>query len=151
MARSRALLASGALFRDDRGRVLLVEPSYKDVWEIPGGVVDVGETPYQTCLREIREELGLAIRPGRLLAVDHCRRPYVRTEGIRFVFSGGVLESESERSIRLATDELLSYRFVPVDEAAELVVPALHRRLVAALAASESGSMTYLEDGQRVG
>ena len=151
MARARTLLASGALLRDAAGRVLLVEPSYKDVWEIPGGVVDVGETPYETCVREIYEELGLAIRPGRLLAVDHCRRPYVQTEGIRFVFDGGRLDDRAERSIRLPADELLSYRLVTLDEAADLVVPPLHRRLAAALAACETASTAYLEDGVAVG
>ena len=151
MARARTLLASGALLRDARGRVLLVEPSYKDVWEIPGGVVDVGETPYETCVRESSEEVGLAIRPGRLLAIDHCRRPYVQSEGIRFVFDGGVLDPEAERSIRLQVDELLSYRFVTLDGAADLLAPPLHRRLVAAVAARETESTAYLEDGNPVG
>ena len=151
MARARTLLASGALVRNDRGRILLVEPSYKDVWEIPGGVVDVGETPYETCVREIREELGLTLRPGRLLVVDHCRRPYVRTEGIRFVFDGGVVADEDEQSLRLPVDELLSYRFVTLDEAAGLVIPPLHRRLVAAVAVSDTGATRYLEDGVAVG
>ena len=151
MARARTLLASGALVRDDRGRILLVEPSYKDVWEIPGGVVDVGETPYEACLREIEEELGLTLRPGRLLVADHCRRPYVRTEGIRFVFDGGLMTTEDERGLRLPADELLSHRFVTLDEAAGLVIQPLHRRLMAAIAASEAEATAYLEDGVAVG
>jgi len=150
MARARALLASGALFRDDRDRVLLVEPSYKDLWEIPGGVVDVGETPYETCVREISEELGLELRPGRLLVVDYCRRPYVPTEGIRFLFDGGWLDARTERSIRLPADELLAHRFATLDEAADLVAPDLHRRLVVAVTGSKAESTAYLEDGVAV-
>jgi len=33
-------MGSGALFFDSAGRILIVKPSYKDVWEIPGGVVE---------------------------------------------------------------------------------------------------------------
>lgn len=45
------LSAAGALIRDQQGRILLVEPTYKDHWEIPGGVIEVGETPSQGCAR----------------------------------------------------------------------------------------------------
>ncbi|MFZ5670471.1 MAG: NUDIX hydrolase [Pseudomonadota bacterium] len=38
-------------------------------WGLPGGKVDWGETTRETCAREIAEELGLAITPGRLLCV----------------------------------------------------------------------------------
>ena len=147
MARARALLAAGVLFHDDAGRVLLVEPSYKDVWEIPGGVVDEGETPYAACEREIGEELGLSRRPGRLLVVDHCRRPHVQWEGIRFVFEGGVLSAEDTTAIELPTDELRSWRFVTIAEAAELVAPPLFRRLEAAAGIDPSSPALYLEDG----
>jgi hypothetical protein len=75
----------------------------------------------------------------------------VRTEGIRFVFSGAALDSRSQRSIRLPADELSSYSFVGIDEAADLIAPALHRRLVVARAMSKGGSMAYLEDGVSVG
>ena len=34
----RKRMAAGVLFRDHDGRVLLVEPVYKDYWEIPGAV-----------------------------------------------------------------------------------------------------------------
>ncbi|HEX8868409.1 MAG TPA: NUDIX hydrolase, partial [Lentzea sp.] len=67
---SRAMSGAGALFFDDRGRVLLVEPTCKPHWEIPGGVVERGETPSEACKREILEELGLHREPGRLLVVD---------------------------------------------------------------------------------
>jgi ADP-ribose pyrophosphatase YjhB (NUDIX family) len=43
MARPR--VAAGLLIRDDTGRVLLVKPTHKDGWDIPGGYVEPGETP----------------------------------------------------------------------------------------------------------
>lgn len=145
MARSRVLLASGALFHDEEGRVLLVEPTYKDTWEIPGGVVDTGESPFDACRREIREELGLTRQPGQLLVIDHCRRPYVQWEGIRFVFSGGLLLENEVAAIRLPTDELRSFRFVLVGDLDEHVAPQLARRLALAAVVEET---TYLENGE---
>ncbi len=148
MARARVLVAAGALFRDEQDRVLLVEPAYKDTWEIPGGVVDEGESPRQSCRREIGEELGLDRDPGRLLVVDYCRRPYVPWEGFRFIFAGGLLSPDEAASMRLPADELLSHRFVPIAEIDRLVAVPLQRRLaVAVLIAGEPAATAYLEDG----
>ena len=46
------------LERDD-GRVLLVKPSYRTVWTLPGGVSERGESPIDCMHRELREETGL--------------------------------------------------------------------------------------------
>ncbi|SCG33813.1 NUDIX domain-containing protein [Micromonospora humi] len=52
-----------AVLRDDE-RVLLVHRNagrrwYPDVWDLPGGHVDAGETPTESLVRELREELGI--------------------------------------------------------------------------------------------
>jgi 8-oxo-dGTP pyrophosphatase MutT (NUDIX family) len=125
----------------------LVEPGYKETWEIPGGVVDVGESPRRSCAREIHEELGLVRAPGRLLVLDFCRRPYVQWEGLRFVFDGGLLEPVDIAEIRLPKDELRSYRFVDRGELAKLAAPQLARRVSVALDTGP-GETVYLEDGE---
>ncbi len=56
---ARKRMSAGALFLDAAGRVLLVEPVYKRNWEIPGGVVELNESPRAACVREAGEELGL--------------------------------------------------------------------------------------------
>lgn len=66
----RKRVAAGVLFFDADGRVMLVDPVYKDPWEIPGGAVEWDESPRDGAVREVKEELGLAWRPGRLLGVD---------------------------------------------------------------------------------
>ena len=68
---AQKVLASGCILRDQSGRILLVKPTYKPGWEIPGGMVEANESPVQACLREAREELGLEVRLGRLLCVDY--------------------------------------------------------------------------------
>ncbi len=137
--------AAGALFLDDEGRVLLVEPTYQPRWGIPGGAVERGETPREACARELREELGLELPVGRLLVVDWA--PYVRQERIRFVFDGGILTGEQADAVELAPDELSSWAFVAPDDLFVMVVPRLARRLAAALDARAAGDTRYLEHG----
>jgi ADP-ribose pyrophosphatase YjhB (NUDIX family) len=45
----RKRIGAGALITDEDGRVLMVEPTYKEHWEIPGGVVERGETAFDAC------------------------------------------------------------------------------------------------------
>ncbi|PIQ91619.1 MAG: hypothetical protein COV70_02730 [Parcubacteria group bacterium CG11_big_fil_rev_8_21_14_0_20_39_22] len=66
----RKYMGSGALFSDTDGKILVVKPTYKDHWEIPGGVVEQNESPLFTCLREVKEELNITISGVRLLLVD---------------------------------------------------------------------------------
>lgn len=58
------LAVSAAIFRD--GQVLLIQRARapaKDLWTLPGGRVEVGETLVEAITREIREETGLEIVP----------------------------------------------------------------------------------------
>jgi 8-oxo-dGTP pyrophosphatase MutT (NUDIX family) len=50
--------ASGVLYFDGSGRVMLVNPTYKPLWDIPGGYLRPGESPTRALRREIAEELG---------------------------------------------------------------------------------------------
>ena len=52
------------LIRDTEGRVLLCQLTYKKDWDLPGGVVEVGESPRVAVGREVEEELGLTIPAG---------------------------------------------------------------------------------------
>ncbi len=57
----RKLVSADALITDIAGWILLVDPSYKDFWDIPGGVAEANEAPDETVRRELREELGLIL------------------------------------------------------------------------------------------
>ena len=55
---------------DDHARLLLVRHAgRRDGWAVPGGAVDIGESPAQAAVREIREETGVQIGQLRLLDV----------------------------------------------------------------------------------
>ncbi|MER5579288.1 NUDIX hydrolase [Streptomyces massasporeus] len=148
----RVLAGAATLFRDGEGRVLLVEPNYREGWVLPGGTVesDTGETPRQGARRETAEEIGLDREPGRLLAVDWVHgtgRPPL----VAYLYDGGVLSENEFKAIRLQEEELLSWRLVPREELAEYLPGTLGGRVLAALDVLADGSGTAeLENGRRV-
>ncbi|MEV6293508.1 NUDIX hydrolase [Streptomyces sp. NPDC051896] len=148
----RVLAGAAVLFRDAEGRVLLVEPNYREGWALPGGTIesDDGETPRQGARRETLEEIGLDREPGRLLAVDWVHgvgRPPL----VAYLYDGGVLTEAELKAIRLQEEELLSWRLVPREEIADHLPGALGRRVLTALDVLTDGSGTAeLENGHRV-
>ncbi|MFF0089806.1 NUDIX domain-containing protein [Streptomyces canus] len=149
----RILAGAAALFRDASGRVLLVEPNYREGWALPGGTIesDEGETPRQGARRETLEEIGLDRDLGRLLAVDWVYRP-TWPPLVAYLYDGGILTEDDLKSIRLQEEELLSWRLVPHEELAEYLPDGLGRRVLVALDVLADGSGTVeLENGRRVG
>ncbi|MFE7057101.1 NUDIX domain-containing protein [Streptomyces californicus] len=147
----RVLAGAASLFRDAEGRVLLVEPNYREGWALPGGTVesDAGESPRQGARRETAEEIGLDIAPGRLLVVDWVQgagRPPI----VAYLYDGGVLDADRLAAIRIQQEELLSWRLVAPADLDGYLLGSLHGRVRAALEVLTSGSGTAeLENGER--
>jgi ADP-ribose pyrophosphatase YjhB (NUDIX family) len=149
----RVLAGAAALFRDAEGRVLLVEPNYREGWALPGGTIesDDGETPRQGARRETAEEIGLDRELGRLLAVDWAHGPG-RPPLVAYLYDGGVLAEDDFKAIRLQEEELLSWRLVPREEITDYLPGALGRRVLAALdVLADGGGTVELENGHRAG
>ena len=144
---ARKRMAASAFFRDDQGRVLLVDPVYKELWDLAGGAVEAEESPPAACRREVAEEIGLDRPPGRVLAVDWVPSRPERPEGLIVVYDGGVLSEAEVREIVLADGELAGFAFVAGDEVAGLVTPVLARRVASCLDAVAAGAVAALENG----
>ncbi|WP_327178990.1 NUDIX hydrolase [Streptomyces sp. NBC_01335] len=145
----RVLAGAACLFRDATGRILLVEPNYRDGWALPGGTIesDTGEGPRAGARRETAEEIGLDLEPGRLLVVDWVRGP-ARPPIAAYLFDGGVLSEARLAAIVLQEEELLSWKLVERSALPEHLLGTLLRRVEAALAALDSGTgAVELEDG----
>ncbi|MFG3255175.1 NUDIX domain-containing protein [Streptomyces sp. NPDC048172] len=145
-------VASGVLLFDERDRVLLVDPTYKPGWEVPGGVVEPGEAPALAGVREVGEELGLRLHEEpRLLVVDWEPPDPPGFGGLRLLFDGGLLAAEDAASLLLPSAELRGWRFVTEEDAAGLLPPVRLDRLRCALRARREGHPLYLEAGVPVG
>lgn len=142
----RRRMAATVLFTDPSGRVLIVKPTYKPGWELPGGAVERDESPAAAARRETHEELGLNITPGSPLAIDHVARTARRTEGLVVVFDGGTLPTENP--ITLPPAELEAHAFVHPDQLADHLPALQARRAHAALLARHHQQTVYLEDGR---
>jgi 8-oxo-dGTP pyrophosphatase MutT (NUDIX family) len=143
--------SAGAMVFDQAGRILILNPSYKPKWTIPGGQIEPdGESPWEACQREAFEECGLRVESGRLVAVDFLRPrsdPH-KPGGVRFLFDCGALDDETLSAIQLPEDEIVEHRFVELDEAFSRLSGPLRRRV---RAAAGSKRCLYLEEGRRVG
>ncbi len=145
----RKRLIAHVLIRDPAGRILLCETRFKPDWELPGGIVEPGEAPGLGAVREVREELGIDLRLGRLSIIDWMP-PYLGWEdALELIFDGGIVEETDLASFTLQPTEIIRVALVTLAEAATLVTPLSHRRLTVASGLAP-GETAYLENGHRI-
>ena len=140
--------SAGALIFDNTGRLLILKPSYKAGWTIPGGQIEeLGESPWQGCRRETFEECGLEIERGRLACVDFLRPRPSRPGGVRFLFDCGAFPDKKLARITIDGGEIDEHRIVELADAAALLSGPVRRRVMAAVGRKRC---IYLEEGRRV-
>ena len=114
------------------GRVLLVrrgQPPAEDLWAIPGGSVEIGETLQHAAEREIWEETGIRIRAARPIYIfDVIERD--ENEGIRFHYVIVDLSAEYMSGELSAGDDAVEARWVSAEEIAELALNASTLKLL---------------------
>jgi 8-oxo-dGTP diphosphatase len=148
-------VSAGALIFDHRGRLLILKPTYKSGWTIPGGVMEAdGETPWQACQREVLEECGLRVATGRLACMDFRLPRQGNPGGIRYLFDCGALDAGTLGLVTLQSEEVSDYRLLAVEEALPLLRKPIRRRVRAATRhrgrKGRSARTVYLEDGHPV-
>jgi len=143
----RVPASAGALIHDGDGRILILEPTYKSGWTIPGGQIEEdGESPWEGCRREVAEETGLEVTTGQLVCVDFLHPRPGRPGGMRFLFDCGTVDGVG-RPLVLQEGEIADARWATPAEAHTLLSGPVGRRVAQSLGATGT---VYLEDGRPV-
>jgi ADP-ribose pyrophosphatase YjhB (NUDIX family) len=143
---ARKRVSADVLLRDEQGRVLLVKPTYKPGWDLPGGMAEANEAPDDAARRELKEELGIHVTLHGLLVVDWVPPHGPWDDQLAFIFDGGTLSADQVRALRPHDSELSVVRLVTPDEAASMLRDRLLNRFQASLATRTESAPVYLRD-----
>ena len=149
LPRKRAI--AQMLVRDPDGRVLLCQLTYKRDWDLPGGVVEVGESPRLAVAREVEEELGARpSRPAACCSPTGCRRGAAGTTRSAWSSTAACTTRRSLDDVVLQAREIRSARVLhPRARSRERCADFTARRIESALRALAGGGTTYTESGRR--
>lgn len=119
----RKRCSAAVLVVDPDGRILIVKPTYRDEWLLPGGVVEVDETPADAALRELAEECGMTAQLEGLLCTDIVARASGFSESVHFLFLASA--TEAQRAIaRVDGEEVSALAWVDAGEAMRRLPPS---------------------------
>ena len=110
-----------AIIHDGDGRIFATQRGYgewKGWWEFPGGKIELGESPEEALLREIREELEACIVIENLVTTVEWDYPKFHLTMHCYwchVESGSLILKEHEAARWLAANELESVQWLPAD------------------------------------
>lgn len=128
---SQKRVAAGILLFNENNELLLLKPTYKERWTIPGGVIEENEFLVDGLKREIKEEIGIEVEIKNLLVVDSkiIKEGDHIDESLQMIFSSQVLANKQIKKIRLAKDEISEFKFVSWEEALKLLNSSLSKRI----------------------
>lgn len=107
------------LWRDESGRYLLCELTYKQQWDLPGGVIESGESPASGLVRELSEELGVTAQVHGLVTMNWLPAWRQWDDATLFVFDLGTLDSTAVQSMTLQRSEIAAVHWCTLDDARE--------------------------------
>jgi 8-oxo-dGTP diphosphatase len=97
-------------------------------------------------MREVKEEIGIEIKPQKLLCIDYTSKNERSLESLQFIFFGGILTPEQISEITIPTDEISTYQFLLPKQALPLMSKKLSLRVNKCLKLAMCDRTLYLED-----
>ncbi len=131
-----------ALIRNDAGEVLLQLRSDFNVWGLPAGAMELGESAWQAVQREVREETGIEVQAAKLFGVySDPKFTVVYPNGDQVqVFAVAFLVTQWRGALTGGDEETLALRFFPLDALPENMLPA-HRQTLLDFQQNENGCL----------
>ncbi|WP_379153553.1 NUDIX domain-containing protein [Paenibacillus sp. sgz5001063] len=114
-----------AVIRNEEGEVLLLRKGGEQLWGLPAGAIEPGETPSRALRREVYEETGLMVNPLRIIGVfggEKYTYEYINGDRVQYsviVFACSIVKG-TLRSIDGEAEELA---FFSEEELPELAIP----------------------------
>src|SRR5689334_18181841 len=121
----KVVLVAACALIDADGRVLIAQrPAGRPMaglWEFPGGKIEAGETPEATLIRELREELGIAVKEACLAPLTFASHAYETFHLLMPLYvcrrwEGSVTPLEGQRLAWVRPNRLREYPMPPADE-----------------------------------
>ena len=121
----KLVLVAACALLDADGRVLIAQrPAGKTMaglWEFPGGKIEAGERPEDTLIRELKEELGIAVKEQCLAPLTFASHDYSAFHLLMPLFvcrrwDGTLTAAEGQRLAWVRPNRLREYRMPPADE-----------------------------------
>jgi len=140
---TKRIIAQG-LLRDADDRILLCRLTYKPEWDLPGGVVEVGESPADGLVRELQEELGITVTVNGLITVNWLPAWRGWDDACVMLFDLGVAQASVTDTMHLQPTEIAGVEWCD-EETIAIHATAAARDLLDAVRAG--GIPPYRESG----
>lgn len=105
----KKLIGVKVVVKSSDGRVLVVKPNYKPTWQLPGGVVEAGESPLSAAKRELHEETSIVCNENDLKFIDLAFRA---DEDVLLLLYELLPTQDSEQKITVQDAELETYEWI---------------------------------------
>ena len=139
------IIAVAGVVINEKNEILMVNNNRRG-WEIPGGIVEVGENVIDGLKREVMEETGIDIEVGELFCISSNTCKYAGYNGVKEIPTKIMLDfiCRVKGGLLRSSDENLESVFIPKNEVlCKLQTPAITERFKAYL--DYYGRPTYLE------
>jgi 8-oxo-dGTP diphosphatase len=120
----RLVLVSAAVLIDPDQNILVSErpltKSWAGYWEFPGGKIELDETPEQALIRELREELGITVKPQHLDPLTFVSFDYAKFHLLMPLYAvrqwQGVVSSKEAQALQwVSLEKLKKIQLLPAD------------------------------------
>ena len=140
-------VVTGVYILDKDDKLLLVKsPKWGERWMVPGGHVELGETVFDCAVREVKEEVGLDVKPEGVLVIAEDIFPKDFHRKAHFICMETICRALDESVIRLDGRETTDYRWFDLEEAVTLMnEPVIKRTISKYISGKKNGSLGYID------